>query len=295
VFLKYRKYDEILSMRLTILAILLVSGIAFAQFEQEPSEEAGSSCVCTDRIPWGWADCPGNRMMVCDTCYSPDGGGIIAYVPRSSPDYVPGSGCEDLALGKTDNVIFVAQSVENLKEMEAAGADCDSNLMICQNVPQKVFQLGDTKTTGIAEISEISLKEAKEHLKKAHSVISWDSYFRGLFAAMASKWGVFHDSPFTSAYGSYVICKQDTGDFTATGDPSGIYGDAAVVERVNEMLHTLPGRVLVFPAKTAICALRVKGTQFSFTQWKSTSQQGMRHVLEIDGKLYGFYGDYTVK
>lgn len=280
---------------LFLVWILLLSSFAFAQNDVDSSEDAGSSCVCAERISWGWASCPGNRMMVCDTCYSPNGEGIIAYVPRSSPDYEPGSGCQDLAMGKTENIILVAQSVENLKEMETAGADCDSNLMICQDVPPKVFELGDTKTTGIAEINEITLKEAKTLLSKAHTVISWDSYFRGVFAAMASRWGVFHDTPFTSAYGSYVICRQDSGEFTASGDPAGLYGNDAVVSRVNEMLHTLPGRVLVFPAKTAICALRVKGNDFSMTQWKSTSQQSMRHVLEIDGKLYGFNGDYTRK
>lgn len=270
--------------------VLSSSGFALAQEDPRTIESSDiESCVCGPRIPWGWASCPGNPKAPCDTCYGPDG--IIAYVPWTNKTFKLESGCENL---QGPDVMLVATNPEELQKMQAAVGNCfqesarDPNRYVCQNVSNSYFQLGDNKTT-LVGVTEITLAEAKKMLdgKANQKVIWWDSFFNNQFRAIRAKWSQLSGTA-SYASGTYVVCKKGSNQYSVNS--TNLYGADEIKSRAEEVLRTLPSGALVFPPGSKICALELNA-DFVFS-FGASSRQAERHVFEINGKLYGYRGNY---
>lgn len=280
-----------LGASVSALFIFFICSFLVAQDEETgTSQESGmESCVCTERVPWGWASCPSDRMKVCDTCYRP-GEGIIAYVERT-PGYQPGSGCQNLA---APGVMLVADNPEELQQMQDAGGTCspessrDANRYICQNVSPTIYKVGDNQTKLVTGIEDIEYADAQKKLKGNTSAISWDGFFNNLFGSIKTRWMQQHGKPATAS-GSYVICKSDTGQYGVS--QANLYGNEDIVRDIEGVLSSLPSRALVFPPKSKVCAIEVDA-DFYYTYGTPTSRQAERHVFEMDGKLYRYTGKY---
>lgn len=283
-------------MRKQVVAILFcfaISSPGFASAQEDPRTSESSdieSCVCGPRIPWGWASCPGNPKAPCDTCYGPDG--IIAYVPRTNKTYKLESGCEDL---QGSDVILVATNPEELQKMEDAGGYCfqesnrDPNRYVCQNVGKTYFELGDKKTT-LVGVTDITLEEAMKMLKTTENqkVIWWDSFFNNQYRAIRAKWSQLSGTA-SYASGTYVVCKKGSNQYSVSS--TNLYGADEIKSRAEGVLRTLPSGALVFPPGSKVCALELNA-DFVFS-FGASSRQAERHVFEIDGKVYGFTGNYN--
>jgi hypothetical protein len=272
-----------------LFIFLICNGVVAPEENTGTSDESGgNACVCGERVPWGWASCPWDRMKVCDTCYRP-GEGIIAYVERT-PGYQPGSGCQNLA---APGVALVADNPEELQQMQDAGGTCslessrDANRYICQNV-SPTFQLGDTQSKLVTGIQDVSYSDAQKKLKGNSTAISWDSFFNNLYGSIKTQWMQRHGTPATAS-GSYVICKSDSGEYGVS--QANLYGNDEIVRDIKGVLSSLPGRALMFPPRSKVCALEVNA-DFSYTLGTPTSKQAERHVFEMDGKLYRYSGKY---
>lgn len=93
----------------------------------------GESC---GRVRFGWADCPGQRGVPCDVCYSPSGE-PFAYVPRTNRSYSLSSACDNLDKIPAADVYLIASNPDEAGRWEAKGLECDERgrELICQKPP----------------------------------------------------------------------------------------------------------------------------------------------------------------
>lgn len=126
-------------------------------------EASGESC---GRVRFGWADCPGQRGVPCDVCYSPSGR-PFAYVKRTNQTYRLSSGCERLEEMPAEDVYLIAWDPEDAERWEDKGVECAEQRgeLICQKPPGASKRPGPSKPPPLTP-AQIAAREIRRQWQK---------------------------------------------------------------------------------------------------------------------------------